>query len=70
MKLYYFQLHLFLVPSASQDFIANIYGVWSFLHLLLRTYIVSITGAKIHDYAHNFKQLLHKCPHNIYSIEV
>ncbi|CAG7718720.1 unnamed protein product [Allacma fusca] len=72
VNVYYFciQLNLGLTPTANTTLIASIYAVWSFLHLIMRLLVVSITASHIHTHAHKIVDVLKKCPIECYTAEI
>ncbi|CAG7727747.1 unnamed protein product [Allacma fusca] len=64
------QFNLSLNPSGDKSAISNIYAAWSFLHLVARMFLVSITGARVNEWAHKVIEIFRRCPNEHYVAEV
>ena len=64
------QLNLGLTPQPNQTVTQGIYAVWSFLPLVVCIYIISLSAARINDWAHRVSDIFCKCPNEAYTTEV
>ncbi|CAG7717220.1 unnamed protein product [Allacma fusca] len=64
------QFHNRLNPYENATPIAAIYALWSIFHLIGRILLVSISGARINDWAHQVADLLRRCPNKAYLSDV
>ena len=59
-----------ITPSGEDHLLQQVYTAWSFVHLILRVFLVSVSAARINDQAHATGLLLRMCPPEAYSLEV
>ncbi|CAL8093411.1 unnamed protein product [Orchesella dallaii] len=60
-----------LLGALNPEFVAHslvhsIYAPWSFVHIILRVFLLSICAAKINEYAHNIRNVVQRCPVELY----
>ncbi|CAL8093427.1 unnamed protein product [Orchesella dallaii] len=55
---------------SSRSIVHSIYAPWSFLHLIMRTFTVSICCARVNVYAHQIRYIFQECPVEYYQPEV
>ncbi|CAL8093430.1 unnamed protein product [Orchesella dallaii] len=73
VNIYYICIQLFdglTVNISSSSLVHSIYAPWSFLHIIMRMYIVSICAARINMYAHQIRNVLQECPVEYYNAEI
>ncbi|CAL8102663.1 unnamed protein product [Orchesella dallaii] len=64
------QLHMWLTPSQSKHYLHTLYLAWSFIHLVTRVLLVSITAAKVHEEIKLFERKVQYCPNHKFTQEV
>ncbi|CAL8093433.1 unnamed protein product [Orchesella dallaii] len=73
VNIYYIciQLLIGLSPDITvTSLVQSIYGPWSFIHMVIRVYIVSLCAARINMYAHQIRKVLGDCPVELYNGEI
>ncbi|CAL8093415.1 unnamed protein product [Orchesella dallaii] len=60
-----------LLGALNPEFVAHsvvhsIYAPWSFVHIIARIFLLSICAAKINEYAHNIRNVVQRCPVELY----
>ncbi|CAL8093418.1 unnamed protein product [Orchesella dallaii] len=72
-NIYYICMQLIdgLTPDKiAHSVVHSIFTPWSFLHLTMRIFLLSVTAARINLYAHEIGNILKKCPIEFYDAEV
>lgn len=60
-----------LTPEkVDNSLVQSIFAPVSFIILLLRVFLLSVTAARIHTYAHEIGSILKRCPIELYDAEV
>ncbi|ODM89734.1 Gustatory receptor for sugar taste 64f [Orchesella cincta] len=50
----------------AHSIVHSIYAPWSFVHIIARIFVLSICAAKINEYAHNIRNVVQRCPVELY----
>ncbi|CAL8093421.1 unnamed protein product [Orchesella dallaii] len=58
------------VETKKHSLFLTIYAPWSFMHLIMRLYILSLSCAKINHYAHEIRDVIQLCPESYYTTNV
>lgn len=59
-----------LSPSAIVSFTSSLYSAWSFVHLTVRLFLVSLSAARINEHALGICKVLRRCPLELYTKDV
>ncbi|CAL8122975.1 unnamed protein product [Orchesella dallaii] len=64
------QLHQGLTPVPDRTILDSVDSAWTFLHLIFRLTMMSLTASKINEYAHQIASSIQKCSSSEYCKEV
>lgn len=73
-NLFFISLQLFdglnISEGSDENVMQTAYKIWSILHLIMRTTIVTVTCSRVNKYAHKIRDIYRECPEQFYDNQV
>ncbi|ODM93662.1 Gustatory receptor for sugar taste 64a [Orchesella cincta] len=64
------QLHSWMNPESNQYILHTVYLLWSFVHLLVRVFLVMYHAASVSNHAEHYGTVVQNCPEQFYTKEL